>query len=267
MARPADTRFFEDPLEVVVAVLVILVGFAVLAHPLYLWPHYGQTLHVLVVEQETGPPESFIEYDALPPDARAAFSEAVDEGQHALWSGEDDPVIDRFQGGPVIEYNGEYYRTGFQRGVTVDFEETLLRWYGTAIGGLLVAFGGLVLYSGSWRPLTPLRSLSVTAVVTGAFLATNAYDVVFSGVDGPVFGIAGLGIVKLIPVTTLFLAVGSEVARNGPRSSTAVGGTVGIAFLGILVPNPRAFQVVLGLITVVGGLPWLGLGYVLTDDP
>lgn len=266
MTYPLDAQFTENPLKAVGPVLVLLVGFVVVAHPLYIWPHYGQTAHVLIVQQDTGQPESFIEYETLPPDAQAAFREALSEGQYTLWSGEDDRVIDRFQGGLLIEYNGSYYRAGIQTGVTIDFQETILRWFGTAIGGLLLAFGGLVLYSGSWRPLTPLRSLFVTAVVTAAFLATNAYDVLYSGVEGPVLGIAGLGIIELIPVTTLFLGVGSEVARNGPTSTTAIGGTVGIVLLGIIIPNPEAVQVILGLVAVIGGLPWFGLGYRLTND-
>lgn len=260
----SDAELSDDSLDVVVAILLVLLGIGLLAHPLYLWPHYGQTQHVLVVQQESNQPDTFVEFDTLSPEAQAAFREAVSDGQHVLWSGEDDRAIDRFQDSPTIRYDGEYYRTGFQHGVTLDFTETLLRWYGTAVGAFLLAFGVLVLYFGSWRPLTPLRSLLVTAAVSIAFLATNAYDVLFSGVEGPILGIAKLGILELIPVTTLFLAIGSEVVRNGRQSRAAIGGTVGIVLLTLLI-NAPAFQIVVVLIVIVFGLPWFGLGYRLTD--
>lgn len=263
MEQLSDTELSDDSLDVVVAILLVLVGIGLLAHPLYLWPHYGQSKHVLVVQQESTQLDSFVEFDTLSPEAQAAFREAVSDGQHVLWGGEDDRAIDRFQDSPTIRYNGEYYRTGFQEGVTLDFIETLLRWYGTAVGGFLTAFGAFVLHSGSWRPLTPLRSLLVTAAVSIAFLATNAYDVLFSGVEGPVLGVAKLGILELIPVTTLFLAIGSEVVRNGMESRTATGGTVGIVLLTLLI-NVPSFPIVVILFVIVFGLPWFGLGYRLT---
>lgn len=258
------TALSDDSLDVVVAILLVLLGIGLLAHPLYLWPHYGQTQHVLLVQPGSDQPESFIDYDSLSPAARAAFRDAVSDGQRVLWSGEDDRAIDRFQNSPTIRYDGEYYRTGVRHTDSSDFTETLLRWYGTALSAFLIAFGGLVLYYGSWRPLTPLRSLSVTAAVSIAFLATNAYDVLFSGVEGPVLGVAKLGILELIPVTTLFLAIGSEVVRNGIESRAAIGGTVGIVLLTLLI-NAPAFQIVVVLMVIVFGLPWFGLGYRLTD--
>lgn len=99
--------------------------------------------------------------------------------------------------------------------------------------------------------------------MSNAFLATNAYDVLLSGVEGPVLGVAKLGILELIPVTTLFLAIGSEVVRNGMESRIAIGGTVGIVLLPLLI-NAPASQIVVVLFVIVFGLPWFGLGYRLT---
>lgn len=268
----APTRFFDDPLDPVVAGLVVLVGLALLAHPLYLWPHYGQQPFFLGVEQEPVDPGSAVAFDGLSSASQEAFEAAVADGVHALWSGEDDRAIDRFQSDPTVAYRGDTYRTRLGHGDDAGLLGPLLRWYASAAGAFLVAFGGWALAAGSWRPFTPTSSLSVPAAVAVAFVATNAYDVLFSGVDGTVFRLTGLGILDLIPVTALFVAIGAEVARNGRDSRLARWGTVGIILVAVAVFGNLSITLgavvtvpILALYAVVGGLPWFWLGRRLSE--
>lgn len=271
MADDPAAPFFDDPLNPAVAGLIVIVGIALLAHPLYLWPHYGQQQFFLEVEREPVAPEPAVAFETLTPDAQAAFEAAVEDGPQVLWSGEDDRVIDRFGSGPTIAYRGDTYRTRLGHTDSGGLVEPLLRWYASAAGAFLVAFGGWVLAVESWRPFTPTRGLTVPAAVAVAFLGTNAFDVLRSGVDGTVFRLTGLGILDLIPVTALFLAVGAEVARNGRDSRLARWGAVGILLVVVAVFGNLSFAFgaivvlpILVIYTAIGGAPWFWLGYRLS---
>jgi len=104
----------------------------------------------------------------------------------------------------------------------------------------------------------------VPAALTVAFVGTNAYDVLFSGVQRAALSFPS-EIVLLIPVTTIALAVGSAVAA-GRDSRIVVGGVVGIILLGVLLagnPNPVSLMVLAGFLTI-GSAPWFAVGYKLT---
>lgn len=268
-ARPADWLPDGDHRQGLVAGLVILVGLALLAHPLYLWPHYGQTSVGVHIEELSEPPETAVEFDRLPPEARSAVRQEVAGGTTVLWTGDDDQAIEALDGGVNVRYRGMYYRVLLTYGHGGDFVPVLLRWMLTAAAAFLVAYGVLVQYAGSWRPLTPVRSLWVPVAVTGGFLATAWYDVTLSGVAGSFLsitgGLPGLDLIEIIPITSVFLAVGSGMARHGQRA--AAGGAVGVLLL--VFARFGSFHPVamlaLTAYTAVGGAPWLALGLRLTE--
>jgi len=246
--------------------LLVLLGFGIVAHPLYLWPHYGQTGYAVDVKRTSEVPESSVKYGALPPGARAAFDEAIAGEESVLWSGEDGRAVEFYWDRPAVHYDGNYYRVTLLHGDSGDFIQPLLRWFLTAAGTFLVVFGGSVLYAASCTPLTPMRALWMPAALSVAFAGTNAYDVLFSGVRRAVLNFPSR-IVLLVPVTTIALAVGSAVAA-GRDSRTVVGGVVGMALLGVAVANtlhPISLLVLAGYLAI-GGAPWFAIGYELTTD-
>lgn len=259
--------FSDDGQENLIAVgLLIILGLGLLAHPLYLWPHYGQSAFVMDVEELSSTPDEFIHYNTLPGESQAIFQEAVTDGQQTLWSGEDEGAIENFEGGPAIQYEGDYYRVQFGH---IDagggFVQIIFRWFLTAVSAFLIAFGGLVLYTGSWQPLTPTRSLWVPIAVTIGFYVTNAYDVSYSGVEGSIWSIAGIALIGLIPITVLFTVVGSEVAISGWESRIALGGSAAIFLIAaILFGSISIIILILVLYTAIGGAPWFWLGHKLT---
>lgn len=255
--------------QVVIAGLIIAIGLGLMAHPLYLWPHYGQTSVGMYAEAMSEPPETFVEFEQLPPEARTAFREELTTGETVLWTGDDDRAIEALDGA-VVHYQGEYYRVILTFGHNVDFIPALLRWMLTAASAFMVVYGGLVLYARTWRPLTPVRSLWAPVVVAAGFLATAWYDVSFSGVSGPVLRItgdvAGLDLLQIIPISSLFLAIGSQSALHGWRSRLTLGGTLGILLLVFArfgTVHPVAL-IALTVYTAIGGAPWIALGYRLT---
>lgn len=185
----------DGPHRGVVAVLIVL-GLAMLAHPLFLWPHYGQTPYGLGdVEQVSGETDSeaTIAYEELPPKAQAAFDDARNEDDEDLWSGEDERAL-----AALIEYVPWTH-------------ETLLRPLLTMIGSFLVAFGALASAGSSWRPVTPRRSLAFVLAGTLGAAGTIAYDSLVSNAYAP----------GLLPFASLaglllgFVGVGSLLRRRG----------------------------------------------------
>lgn len=253
--------------------LLVLLGLVLIAHPLYLWPHYGQTNVGVYSEEVTDPPADFVAFEQLPPGAQSVVQAEVANGGQVLWTGEDDRVIDALDDGVIVRYQDTYYQVILTYGHGGGFIPVLLRWLLTAASAFLIVYGGLVLHTGTWRPFTPLRSLLAPVTVTLGFLATAYYDVTFSGVSGSFFtvtgGLPGLSLIEVIPITSLFLAVGSAAAIHGVRSRLVRIGTVGalVLVLARYVPTHPVALLVLVLYTAIGGLPWLGLGYRLTESP
>lgn len=255
----------RDRTRTVVAGVLVVLGLGMVANPLYLWPHYAQTGYGLGVERVDEVPATSIEYADLPPAAQAALDEAIEDDGAVLWSGEHDRAIDVFEDRPVVRRDGAAYRVTLYHGDSGDFIDPVLRWVLTAIGTLLVAIGGMVIYTASWTPLTPIRGVPIPAAVTVAFYATNAYDVLFSGVQHGFLSIP-LEVVLLVPVTAIALPIGSAFAA-GRDARVIAGGVVAMAGLGFAIGrslHPTVLLVVGGILAV-GGAPWFVLGYRLTS--
>jgi hypothetical protein len=252
-----------------IAGVMLLLGLSLIAHPIYLWPHYGQTGVGVATEELSETPETYVVLEDLPPEARDALRGTFVGDSQRLWTGEDDRAIDALEE-TVVRFQGSYYAVALLYGHDNAFIRILLRWLLTAASGFLLVFSVLVLVKGSWRPFTTLRAVWVPVVVTLAFLGTSYYDVTVSGVEGPVLslthGLPGPDLIELIPITTLFVAVGSIAARHGWRSRL---GLVFLLYILLLViarfvpTEPVSLAALLGY-TAIGGVPWLGLGFLLT---
>lgn len=261
--RVADAE--GRPSALAVGVLVG-VGLLLLAHPLYLMPHAGQTAYVLsdVDPVADTSSETSVAYRDLSPAARVAFDEARAGGSETLWSGEDAAAIDQFETHESVRHQGTSYQYRFSHADRVRPFGGLLRGLLTALGGACVVVGALVGYAGRWRPLTPLRALWLPVVVAFGLSATRAYDVWYSGASGSV-GLPNSP-VALVPVTGAFLCVGSLVRRRGTAvllPACAVG--LGVLGVGAVVTGaPPVVPLIVGVASVVGGAPWVVLGYWLT---
>ena len=224
----------------------------------------------VTTEKLSETPDSFVGIEDLPSGARDALRASFAGEAQRLWTGEDDRTLDALEG-TVVRYQGSYYAVVLLYGHGDDVIQTLLRWFLTATSGFLVVYSGLVLVKRSWRPFTTLRALWVPVVVTLFFLATAFYDVTFSGVDGPVVSVAsglpGPDLIELIPITTLFVAVGSIAVRYGWKSRLALVFLLYILLLVIarFVPtHPSSMMALLGY-TAIGGVPWFWLGHHFTN--
>jgi hypothetical protein len=246
------------------AVLLVVLGLGLIAHPLYLWPHYGQQGYGLQVERTAELSGSIVEYDALPPDARAAF-DAARAGEGArLWSGEDDQAIEALSGRQLVYHEGAYYRVLLLPGHARSSGLLHVRWLLTALGTGIAVVGGLVRYTRTWQPLTPTRALWLPAALAVTVTGTNAYDVLFSAVPWAVLRHPS-ELVLLIPVTSIAVVVGSAVAAGPDWRIVAIGlgamALIGIAIAGALAP---VVLLVLAGVLTVGGAPWFAVGYLLT---
>lgn len=257
----------DRPSHAAVAVL-ILVGVAVLAHPLYLWPHYQQvpySMHgVEQVSGETPADGSVVPYADLPETARSAFEAALDGEYLLLWSGEVDRAVRVLRDHRFIRHDGAIYRFSLTHGDRSELFTGLVRGLLTAAGAFLIAFGALVGYAGSWRPLTPVRALFVFVVVVVGLVATSAYDVVYSGVRGSVWPPPGLAV--FVHVGVPLLPAGSVLRRRGVASLGRWIGLGSVLMVGgtIVTGAPPVVPAALAVIVGISGAPWLLLGYVLT---
>lgn len=269
--RRLSTQLSGDDGPGVVSVgILVLLGLCLLAHPLYLWPQYGQTpysvLNVEPVAGETPPADAVIEYGTLPAEAREAFDASRRDEFRTLWSGEDDRAIRVLESHRFVRYEGTYYEYSFSHGDVMDVFAGPVRGLLTAGGAFLIVFGGFALGSGTWRPFTPFRSLWVPVLVTLGIVGTQAYDVLYSGIGGSLP--LPNTLVSFVPVAASFVGVGSVARLRGERSLLPVAG-FGVLLLGsgaIITGAPPVVPLVLGVVLTVGGAPWAALGYWLTSS-
>lgn len=246
-----------------VAVLLAVVGLAVLAHPLYLFEHHGQTsvfVHGIADLGDEAPSGDVVAYADLPAEAQRAVDAALDGESSVLWHGDHDPAIAALERGQYVERDGTYYeydlahrgglRTGFGTAVRV-----LL----TGLGSLALVAGLLVARTGSLWPLDARSALAVPVVAAVAVAATNYYDMAFSGASasylsvGEAFG----------PIALLGVAVGGAVRRGDRRAGVRVCALGVLASLAAFVAGANPWLSGLAFVPLV--VPALAFGFVLTD--
>lgn len=250
--------------------LVILVGMGLLMHPLYLWPHYNQTpytpANIQQVSGDTLDQSAVIEYESLPQAAQESFDAARNDGREPLWSGEDDRAIAVMQNHRFVQYQGKAYEYTLVHSDSASWYMSVLRGVLTALGVFLVTWGSLAAYSKTWRALSPIRSLLFVAMAFIALVATQTYDVVYSGASGQLP--LPNTVISLLPLVMAFLGVGAVVRSRGGRSLLPVAGiSIAALVVGAVVFNaPPVVPLILGIMLIVAGTPWMLAGYALTSD-
>jgi len=224
-----------------VAALLVVLGLAVLAHPLYLFAHHGQTsVFVHQIDAIEGEPitDDAVAYDDLPPRARDAIDAAIDGESSTLWRGDHDAAIETLQDAEYVRRDGTYYRYDIaQRGGLTTGIGTAARTFLTAAGSLALVTGAFVARTGSLLPLSPRRTLAVPVVAAVAVAATNAYDVALSGASkaylmpAEAFG----------PIALLGLAVGAGLRRGDWRALGAVVSAGAVASLAAFAAGANPF--------------------------
>ena len=245
-----------------VAVLLVLLGCVVVAHPLYLFDKHGQMPRYLdVSEADAEPSEGVVASADLPPAAKAAFDAEIGEESAVLWTGEDDAAIDALRDAEFVEHEGVYYRT------EIRYVGGVLTGIGTSIRVLLTALGSLSLVAGllgartdSLRPLAPRRALAVPVVSAIGILATNLYDFHLSGAsESFLMPAEGFGAVALVGVSL------AAAARRGDARNAKIAVGVALAASAVLLVGLGAdpiFGAIVGVPTLAASLV---LGFLLAD--
>jgi len=245
-----------------VAALLVVLGLAVLAHPLYLFAHHGQTsAFVQQIDAIEGEPitDDAVAYDDLPPQAQRAIDAAIDGEPSTLWRGDHDAAIEALREAEYVERRGTYYRYDLAyRGGLMTGIGTAARVFLTGIGSLALVTGAFAARTGSLLPLSPRRALAVPVVAAVAVAATNAYDVALSGaseaylVPAEAFG----------PIALLGLAVGAALRRGDRRALGAVVSAGAVASLAAFAAGANPF-----FAAIVGApvaAPAVAFGFLLT---
>lgn len=131
-------------------------------------------------------------------------------------------------------------------------------------GGFLLAYAGLVVYRGRWRPVTPRTAVLFPLTGTVAILGLQWYDQM-------VHSLGGIHALNnnppLVAALSLVFLVGGSLARWGKRRAV-VGFTLGclcVFLIGVVVDGTRLpIALVSGAALAVVGAGVGGLGYVLT---
>jgi len=249
---------------------VVCLGLAVLAHPFVLFPHFGQTPYGMVSVEavDAGAVEegSIVDYADLPAAAKESFDGAGRGEYRTLWTGDDERALATLQAHQYVQKNGRYYEYSLVHGDRSQLVPLVVRLLLTVVGSVLVTLGALVAVTGTWRPLTPLRTPLIVAAVLLGLSGMHAYDVVVSGAGGSIRPpLVPFGVVSL-PVAAL--AVGSLVRLRGHGILKAVV-AVGVAALAagtVVLGEPVVAPLALAAYVAVAGAPSLALGYWLTDD-
>lgn len=134
----------------------------------------------------------------------------------------------------------------------------------TLLGGVLLAYAGLVAYHESWRPVTPRTAVLFPVVASLAVLGLQWYD-------EAVLGLVGLQPLDNNPVLlgafSLVFVVGGSLVRRGRRRAVGafVLGCLALFLVGVVVDGTRpAIAAVGGVALGVAGVLVGAGGYGLT---
>lgn len=249
-----------------VGVVLALVGLTLVAHPLYLFPHHGETSYYLSNVETVGeqPSAETVAYEDLPPVAQDRFDAELDGFTEGIWTGEHAAAYEAFSDHEYVEYEGEYYE--YRLRSADNFGAGLLgivRMLLSTLAVVALVVGVFVAHTGRFRPLTPFRALWIPVGVFAALVATEVYDVALSGAHEPASYVHLQAMVAAFVATSV---VGSAFKRRGwirvPARVLAAGV---LALIATAVFGPTNGDLAVGalvLLAVTG--PWFVLGYGLT---
>ncbi|UPW00117.1 hypothetical protein M0R88_16580 [Halorussus gelatinilyticus] len=245
-------------------VLLVVLGLALLAHPLYLFPHHGETAYSVTNVQQVGEqsPGETVAYDDLPPVARDRFEQALDrEISDDVWTGEHAAAYEALSNHEYVRYRGEYYEYRLRGSGSLGMGG-ILRMALSTLAVILLVVGVFAARTDRYRPLTPRRTLWIPVGVFVALVATEYYDVLVGDAFEP------QSYVLLPAMAAAFVSmsvVGSAVRDRGslrplvPVAPLVVAGTMYSVATGYGSADGGG-AVAFALVTT----PWFLLGYGLT---
>lgn len=234
--------------------LVLGIGVLVVAHPLYLMPHFGQgVLYMHVHGTDSGSaPDDTVAYSDLPSSAQAAFDTARREDSVQLYTVEDEAAIDALRSHSAVRYRGTYYSLSWSHTDAPWLFAGVFRLLLSLVGGLVVAIGSLAIAADDLRPFTPRRTLALPPLLVAAAGVQGLVDWMRLGrrlLSAPFFAL-------LVAVPLVGFALLGSALRRGDRRVALLGaliaGTIlGLATLFHFFRMGTIFSVLLGLPTAI----------------
>ncbi|NHN58425.1 MULTISPECIES: hypothetical protein [Halorussus] len=252
-----------------VGVLVAVASLVVLAHPLYLFPHHGETASFLSQVERIGEraPAETIAYEELPPVGKDRFEQALEDNfSEDVWSGEHAAAYEALSEHQYVRYRGDYYQYQFRD--AGDFGggmRSILRMVLSTLAVIALVVGVFTTRTGRRRPLTPRRALWIPVGVFAVLVATEYYDAAAGGAVAPPSP------VHLPAMAAAFVAasvVGSAVRHRGSLRPLLPVALLVVAGTGVTIATGHASAVGAGLFAfTLVTTPWFALGYRLTGSP
>ncbi len=246
----------SDRSTLVPVVLAVVGAVALLAATALLFqPHYGQAAYDFGVERVEEVPANAepVAFEDLPSGAQEAFLRgASSDGRATLWVEDLDAnaTVSALRAAGYVKYDGGTYAVA-----RVDVDRFDL---GPAVGRVLAVLSvtlltvaGLMAYTESDRPLTPLRALWVPlapVLVTAAIAAYDVYVAPPKSADLPILLAASTWVVPGVYL------------RRGAFGFAAAAG-VGAFAVDALLTRPDGAVAVAGIVAY--GVPWALLGATL----
>lgn len=250
-----------DPRQV--GALLLVVGLLVVAHPLYLWPHFGQTPYTVEVAPAAGDDlaedATVLAYEELPADAQRAFDAALENGRVELFSEADAAAIEGLggDGETYVRKDGSVYRVSLYHADGAWLFVGPIRTLLSILGAALAVTGGLAAVDRSARPLTPARALWLPAGAVVAVVATAGYDA------GGAVEAWNLQWALVVVLATLPVVPGSAVARERRTWAAGFLSALVVVALGVAALTPL-FPVWIPVVGLLAGAPAAVVGYTLT---
>ncbi|MFB6137785.1 MAG: hypothetical protein ABEJ42_05515 [Halobacteriaceae archaeon] len=247
--------------------LLAAAGLLLLAHPLYAWPHHGETEYAVSLERaDSAPPEStVVAAEGLPPAAQRAVET---DGAADLWSETDAAPIRALRDADYVRHEGTVYAVAVEH---TDRLQSPLRPLTTIFGGLLLGVGGLLALEGRPRPRNPLAAAWVPLAVILALQIVETLDAGRVPVLNVGTNLTGLGILASP------LGLGVALRRRDRLGAAAFGALtllLGVASAVLAWREPQAALLWMATVSVVAavGAAWAaprpaqrGLGEWLLD--
>jgi len=204
------------------ATVLVLVGFALIVNPFYLWPHHGEDAFAVSTNEVRSVSGDPINVSTLPSETETFVKSLIERtevggGEPAVFEERSDIPTDGLsetEPWPLVSHDGETYRIvteQVERSPPFLPENWILRIGMGMTGSLLIALGGISASTGSTE-LTARSSWTCVGVWTTVLAGTVAYD---GGTHGlglsagvVVFGIHVIGMLALVlPMTGVVAGV------------------------------------------------------------
>jgi hypothetical protein len=242
--------------------VVVLLGLGLIAVPVALLEAPTQSEVVVHVDKLGGTEpqangEAIANYRNLESGTQSVF----DEGRTGMFArvdaDGDQAVLDRFSQQPYVEYAGGFYHVRYYHrpdSYSVPGAVAILL---TMLGGLLVAWGGLIGLVGSFKPFNSISALAVPLVAILAIVLSPA------DITGGFAEIPPRAVLMTYPPMSL-LFVGGALAGGGHLVPLlGIVGTIvlSVVVAALVVGTPAVVPFLFSGVLLGGGLPWMLVGW------